>query len=61
MNFKDLLRTCVGYMSLCSFILMLAILFIWPWKNEAGMGISLIALVTFLIWGMLGGFKRGSN
>jgi len=61
MTFKDLVKTFVGYMSLCSFIIMLAVLFVWPHKCVAGMGISIIALVTFLLWGVLGGFKHGSN
>lgn len=61
MTFKDLVRTFVGYMSLCSFIIMLAILFIWPWKHVAGMGSSAIALIALLIWGVLGGFKNASN
>ena len=61
MAFKDLVKTFVGYMSLCSFIIMLAVLFIWPHKYVAGMGISIIALVTFLLWGVLGGFKNASN
>ena len=61
MNFKNVVKTFIGYVAVSSLILMVGILSLWPWKTEAGMLASAISLFALLIWGILGGFKNAGN
>lgn len=57
MTFKDLVRTFAGCLCICSFLILFALLIFWPNKHVVGMGASIMALISYLVFVILGGLK----